>query len=37
MSIFLLPKILDDIGTGGRNIYFKMSKNIPSVIVSHSL
>jgi 23S rRNA U2552 (ribose-2'-O)-methylase RlmE/FtsJ len=37
MSIFLLPKILDDIGIGGHNIYFKMSKNIPSVIVSHSL
>ena len=37
MSIFLLPKILDDIGTGGRDIYFKMSKTIPSVIVSHSL
>jgi len=37
MSIFLLPKILDDIGTGGHDIYFKMSKTIPSVIVSHSL
>lgn len=37
MSIFLLPKILDDIGNGGHDIYFKMSKTIPSVIVSHSL
>lgn len=37
MSIFLLPKILDDIGSGGHNIYFKMSKNIPGVMVSHSL
>jgi 23S rRNA U2552 (ribose-2'-O)-methylase RlmE/FtsJ len=38
MSIFLLPKILDDIGNGSsHNIYFKMSKTIPGVIVSHSL
>lgn len=37
MSIFLLPKILDDIGDRGREIYFKMSKTIPGVMVSHSL
>lgn len=37
MSIFLLPKILDDIGNGDHDIYFKMSRTIPSVIVSHSL
>lgn len=37
MSIFLLPKILDDIGSDDHNIHFKMSKTIPSVIVSHSL
>jgi 23S rRNA U2552 (ribose-2'-O)-methylase RlmE/FtsJ len=38
MSIFLLPKIIDDIGDGnGHEIHFKMSKNIPTVMVSHSL
>jgi 23S rRNA U2552 (ribose-2'-O)-methylase RlmE/FtsJ len=38
MSIFLLPKIVDDIGENdNHNIHFKMSKIIPSVIVSHSL
>ena len=37
MSIFLLPKILDDIGNGRHDICFKMSKTIPGVIVSHSL
>ena len=39
MSIFLLPKILDNnIGDNdGHDICFKMIKNVPSVIVSHSL
>ena len=39
MSIFLLPKILDNnIGENDHHdICFKMIKNVPSVIVSHSL
>lgn len=38
MSIFLLPKILDNIGGDNeREIFFKMSKNIPNVTVSQSL
>jgi 23S rRNA U2552 (ribose-2'-O)-methylase RlmE/FtsJ len=37
MSIFLLPKILDDIECGRHDIHFKMSETTPAVIVSHSL
>lgn len=37
MSIFLLPTILDSIEDNDHSICFKMSKNIPDVIVSHSL
>jgi 23S rRNA U2552 (ribose-2'-O)-methylase RlmE/FtsJ len=37
MSIFLLPTIIDNIEENGHNICFKMSENIPDVIVSHSL
>ena len=37
MSIFLLPKILHDIGIGDNNIQFKMLKKSAIVIVSHSL
>jgi 23S rRNA U2552 (ribose-2'-O)-methylase RlmE/FtsJ len=37
MSIFLLPKIIDNIGNNDHGIYFKMSKNVPNVMISHSL
>lgn len=40
MSIFLLPKIIHTVGSNEKNqndIYFKMTKEIPDILISHSL